>query len=126
MTTMRDISQPLVWTLDEALAQIRALQPVVRPLGFHLALAGGVLNKGESRKDLDVVVLPLAGFAEGVNPDYDGLRLALWRTWGPMTDIGADIPPEYEGPHPYRNKWKFQNGGRRVDVFVVEQKEREE
>jgi hypothetical protein len=49
------------WTLTNALATIRAFQFKALQLGYHLALAGGVLNKGQSEKDLDIVVLPLDG-----------------------------------------------------------------
>jgi len=47
------------WTLDEALPIIRSLQPHTRKFGYHLTLGGGVLNTGESKKDLDLFFLPL-------------------------------------------------------------------
>ncbi len=45
------------WTLPAALTLIRDLQPVVFAEDFYLALAGGVLNRGESRNDLDLVAV---------------------------------------------------------------------
>ena len=47
------------WYLEEALQIIRMLQPSARSCGYHLALAGGVLNTGSSSNDLDIIVLPL-------------------------------------------------------------------
>ena len=46
-----------MWTLQEALQLIRDLQPQLKPLHYHVALGGGVLNKGTSQKDLDLYLL---------------------------------------------------------------------
>jgi hypothetical protein len=46
------------WTLENSVELIRILQPLAHQHGYHLALAGGILNKGYSEKDLDVVALP--------------------------------------------------------------------
>lgn len=51
--------QNVKWTLTEALALVRDLQPISREYGYHLTLGGGVLNKGYSVKDLDLWWLPL-------------------------------------------------------------------
>ena len=47
-----------MWTLETALAFIREHQPKVAPLGYYLALGGGVLNTGSSVNDLDIVAVP--------------------------------------------------------------------
>lgn len=46
------------WTLENSVELIRILQPLAHKHGYHLALAGGILNRGYSDKDLDVVALP--------------------------------------------------------------------
>lgn len=48
----------VVWKLEEALSFIRSWQPIFMEAGFYLALAGGVLNKGFSTSDLDLVAMP--------------------------------------------------------------------
>ena len=48
----------MIWTLDSALQLIRNLQPGCEERGWYLALAGGVLNKGHSTGDLDLVAMP--------------------------------------------------------------------
>lgn len=50
-----------LWTLDEALALVRLWQPSAHVAGWHLALAGGVLNHGISTHDLDIVVMKFRG-----------------------------------------------------------------
>ena len=47
-----------LWTLDEAIKLVRELEEVVKPVGYHCALGGSVLMRGESKKDLDIFVYP--------------------------------------------------------------------
>lgn len=43
-------------TLDQAVEVCRRIEEVISPLGAHCGLTGSCLYKGESKKDLDVVV----------------------------------------------------------------------
>jgi hypothetical protein len=47
------------WNLVEALEFVQELSPIAARAGYALALAGSVLTKGRSRKDLDLIVFPL-------------------------------------------------------------------
>lgn len=47
------------WNLEDALSFIRTQQPLCMQAGYYLALAGGVLNKGKSLNDLDLVAMPM-------------------------------------------------------------------
>jgi len=124
-----------VWKLDEALKIIRNLQPETRKFGYHLCLGGGVLNKGESNKDLDLVFVPLDN-GKPSNPDglleYLGV---LWGTWytfsmpdehitgiqpvGPQPpDIEPYEPSETTSVYKYKVKFFF-DGSDRIDVFIM-------
>ena len=46
------------WDIVEALMLIRHLQSPCMSAGYYLALGGGVLNKGWSSNDLDLVAVP--------------------------------------------------------------------
>ena len=48
-----------MWRFPEAIDLIVRVQPTAHANGYHLGLAGGVLNKGQSDKDLDVMIMPL-------------------------------------------------------------------
>jgi hypothetical protein len=50
------MSKPIRWTLEQGVEFIRKLEPVVESLGYHVGLTGGVLYRGNSTKDLDVIV----------------------------------------------------------------------
>lgn len=47
-----------MWTIEEALTLIRNNQQACMKSGYYIALAGGVLNKGYSVSDLDLLLMP--------------------------------------------------------------------
>ena len=87
------------WTLEEGLRLVRALQPSTRQYGYHLALGGGVLNKGESEKDLDLYFLPLNN-PKVAKDNPEGLVKWLIGLWGDPEPIGANYEEEPENPIP--------------------------
>ena len=100
-----------MWTLQEALQLIRDLQPQLKPLHYHVALGGGVLNKGTSQKDLDLYLLRFDNDDDGeAAPLLDLLRVK----WGPAKAIGE---AKYESTN-WQHKLWFSLLGRRIDVFV--------
>jgi hypothetical protein len=123
------------WTLDEGLDLSRALQPVTRKYGYHLTLGGGVLNKGESNKDLDLFFLPMDSTKPDA-PKTDPAGLIEWLDglWGVGGYIGGKVDPTteeqrlhmalpvYEGlkDSPYWTKRKYNYHGLRIDVFLME------
>ncbi len=63
-----------MWTLDSALYFIRYLYSHIPNNTWHLALGGGVLLRGESNHDLDIVVLP---HNTTIEADFSALTTAL-------------------------------------------------
>lgn len=112
----------MTWVLDEVMELIRDLQPKVRLLGYHIALGGGVLNNGQSDKDLDLYFLPI--YDDNAR-DSDGVIELLNTKWGLRAPLGGRVPateaeylPEsltiYTG-----GQFTYAPGGRRIDVFVA-------
>lgn len=99
-----------MWTLGEGLVFCRLLQPMLRPIGYHLTLGGGVLNVGYSRKDLDLFLLPLKS--------TDSNPTAVFDTLSP---IFGDAAPVGKGEYD-SDSWKvamyYIVGGKRIDVFI--------
>lgn len=60
------------WTLVRAVKEIAKWQPAADKVGFYLTLAGGVLNKGYSDHDLDLVAVQRAEC-----PDTTGWNLQV-------------------------------------------------
>lgn len=60
---------------------------MTRQFGYHLALGGGVLNTGESKKDLDLYFLPMGGFDNKKQHNPDKMLKALEAIWGPGESI---------------------------------------
>lgn len=46
------------WTFEEALRFVRTLEKHLALAGYHVAMAGSVLEKGHSTNDLDLVLFP--------------------------------------------------------------------
>ena len=103
-----------MWTLEEGLAVIRTIQPYIHTLGYHVALAGGVLNIGHSLKDLDLVFLPLTNEKK---PELAELVTTMVSMWGTPHDNITDPEPcvslRYQASH------VREEDGKRIDVFVV-------
>ena len=98
-----------MWTLDEALALVRSLQPLANREGYHIALGGGVLNKGLSFHDVDLYFLPMDGREKG---EMLGVLIDYFKS--PPRPLGAqDYPDDAFGI-----KVAFYIGGKRVDVFI--------
>jgi hypothetical protein len=48
----------IMWTREEAFLVIEKLEPKLADVGTHVALAGSVACRGESDKDLDLIIYP--------------------------------------------------------------------
>jgi hypothetical protein len=118
------------WYLADALLTIRQLQALVWPMGYHVALGGGVLNHGYSDKDLDLYVLPL-GSVLAQNPDdvLEALNKHFERI-GVSYEGDAESVQEFEKAHGVgswdRNSYfahsvcYFLDSGKKIDVFIVD------
>lgn len=99
-----------MWDLHDALKIIRETQETAKGFGFHISLAGGVLNKGFSENDLDLLFIPLSG--HDIVKDYRGLEQSLEIGWG---------VPEYFGyseeDNPYKTGLRFVGTGSKVHPF---------
>jgi hypothetical protein len=116
--------QKVVWTLEQGLKLLRFLQPKVRQFNYHVAIGGGVVNRGFSTKDLDLYFLPLLNSSEAT--DMAGLIFFLDEQLGPREAIGPgfEITDNYEvtqNDHLFEGgKWKFNyKGKKRIDCFIA-------
>lgn len=106
-----------MWSMDAALAFIRELQPALHSRLYHVAMGGGVLNKGFSEKDLDLYLFPFD------NAVYEPILPYLEELWGPSTPLSSEINREERGyPQDMNFKTKvkfFLMDGRRIDLFIT-------
>ena len=50
--------EPTRITLEEAISVCREIEERLKPIGYHCGLTGSTLYKGESFKDIDIIVYP--------------------------------------------------------------------
>lgn len=110
-----------VWTLEEAVPLLKELREVTTKVGFAVALAGSILYRGTSTKDLDIVVFPLRVEDPQAELDLTALKEALeefglcpvlsreavtqgWRKQGSLDTKHVEV-------------WQYQ--GRRVDLLFL-------
>lgn len=105
-----------MWTLEEALRFVRELQTgVATPNGFHLALGGGVLNNGDSNKDLDLYFLPRLGESNNRTALLTDLRQRVTDE----QEIGSGGEDNGQGIYSYKSQFKL--GTKRIDIFIVKE-----
>jgi hypothetical protein len=105
-----------MWTLKEALTLVRTLQPKLWQRSYHMALGGGVLNRGDSHKDLDLYIFPFNG-----EIDLAPILPFLESEWGPSEVIGNE-QPNYPPDVNFQRRQKFFIGEHkdvRIDVFIL-------
>jgi hypothetical protein len=109
----------VVWTMPEALALIRQIQGSLRPFGFHVALAGGVLNTDQSFKDLDLIFVPLTNEEAPAVDRLISFLMSLPEFAGLDTEDNGGTS---HSPNPYspdREQYCCNRHGKRIDVFIV-------
>jgi hypothetical protein len=114
MAIQKPVEKPIIWTLEEALPLIREWQPIAKSCGFHLALGGGVLNTGKSRKDLDLYFLPLTN--SGVEPNHEAMLEMIESMWAKMEPF-SDYHNLDDGVYTFQGKTTYN--GKRIDVWIL-------
>lgn len=117
------MTKPL-WTLTEALPVIWRMAEPLKAAGAWVSLGGGALNKGQSFKDLDLIIAPLhyevrrqgvvqalwdLGFHQAPRPEKDPETLEAL--------LEKDLEVPYELTTPGREVWVYEYQGKRVDLF---------
>lgn len=114
------VTKKPLWTLEQALIVVRFLQPLIRTAHYHLALGGGIINAGQSNKDIDLYFLPLENLPDNKEAEpqakMKGLLDAIYGEGQPL------IHAEYGEPGPnsvYQYKLTYTINDKRADVFIL-------
>lgn len=106
------------WDIVLAIAAIREVEALVRPLGLFTSLTGGVLYKGHSTKDLDIGFALLGGLV--CDFPHASLREALesigWKRLRTAAEIASFRAEKGEVVTNCVATWVTEEN-RRVDVF---------
>lgn len=111
------------WSLDEIGPLIVGLRAELVPLGWDVGLTGGVLYKGASNKDLDIILYPRkkdktwwARQQLCIEGARRGLRRSGW-VFSRQMLYGYSAQDEHND-HKYVEEWRTPDN-RRVDVFFL-------
>jgi hypothetical protein len=106
-----------MWTLEQAITEIRSLEPKLAAIGFHCALNGSVLYRGESQKDLDLIVYPhTKNICESTNfePCKEVLRLHFQSAF--IKDCGSASQLRDDK----QVAWVTDGNNKRIDIFFLD------
>lgn len=108
---------PCMWTFASAHNLIQTIQPVLMEHGWFVALAGGVLNHGQSEHDLDLVAVPMK--AQLAN--LEDLQLALLKCGFALTHCVTQMREHWEAKGSPDTKYVevYSIQGKRVDIIVA-------
>lgn len=98
-----------MWTYQEALPVLKALEEKLIPIGAHASMGGSVLFKGESKKDLDVVIYPHNPLRQ---PHENKIRKTI------MDHFGGEWMEEDDDIYA-RLVLRLLTQGKRIDFFLM-------
>lgn len=114
--TDRPCGLPVLWTLDDALPVVRSLNIALSEVGWCVALGGGVLNKGWSYHDLDLVLVPFDSTkAHRKEVDLVLLSEPGWVRTHRVEEMHANWRSRGLKDRKHVEAWQY--GGRRVDFI---------
>lgn len=107
-----------MWTRENVLELIVTLEQALAPIGYHIALAGSVLVRGQSPHDLDVLIFP----HDSTIQNKDAVRRALGNIGWARTHSSAQMLEHWRSKGSQDCKfvevWR-DNCNRRIDIIYV-------
>ena len=101
-----------IWTIEQACDFCTNLHNYLVTFGYDVGLAGGILLRGESNKDIDIIIYPLKKISSDFNAMYQSLpNFGLKFVRLPNNNFG------YQDDGKRVEIWDFQD--KRVDLFFL-------
>ena len=109
------------WTLEDGLDMARQLRRVAAGYGWHVAIGGGVVHRGWSNKDLDLVMFPHDSTRETFNTRMIGdigsiLSKSGWELYRTVGEMHSYWETKGSKDRKWVEVWKTPDG-KRVDLI---------
>lgn len=105
------------WTLAEAVVFAQHLQPFVVGEGYHVGILGSVLTKGESQKDLDILLYPHTTAMVDLEALYEAMEEAGMHRIVPFANVCRVRAQVDSFDTKHVEVWEHRM--RRIDVFFL-------
>jgi hypothetical protein len=112
---MSEQSKLPVWVLPDAIELARLVEPKAAECGWHVALGGGVLMRGASDKDVDLILYPHKTADKSRKDPFDFVTYRLREVAG-----FEPADPEFRDHSEYNDTkpvFSVTFKGRRVDLI---------
>ena len=106
----------VVWRLDEAVEFVSRLAKKLRDVNYHVGITGGVLHRGLSHNDLDIIIYP-ASTAEMSQDDVEKILRRLGTRIYDRKHVRDTWAAQGSRDEKHVEVWEF--GGKRVDIFFL-------
>lgn len=107
----------IVWTLSDALELCGVIEKVISKIGFHVGLRGGVLMRGKSDHDLDLIIYPHDSTVCRAKLLYDELRVMGLDRQKTVAECHAGW--RLRGSSDKKNVEIWTTGERVIDIFYA-------
>ena len=111
-----------MWSFGTGLSTVRQVEEILEPIGWHAALAGGVMKRGRSEHDLDIIIYPHCRRRGGsARPNIRLVRRALLRAGWTQGMSRDALTCKWRSRGSLDDKWVevWFTKGRRVDLIVL-------
>lgn len=108
------MSEPIIWNIEQGLTYIREIEQQSFDLHYNLSLGGGVMVRGQSSHDLDIICTPANGTFDADANTYNNFI-----TWLGTLARAEGSPLEVGWWNGTTKKACFNDRyGRKIDWFV--------
>lgn len=108
----------MMWSLTEAVNFMKLLDPYLKKVGYHAAIAGSVITKGESDHDLDLVVYPNDTTMQNRIELRDALNASGLKLKHDLKTVRKSWARKGSHDQKHVEVWEDLDG-RRIDVFLL-------
>lgn len=106
-----------MWTLEEALTVVRNIDPILKPKGWFVGISGGVLLKGSSVHDLDLLFVPMDNVDKCIACLHKCLVDFSWKIIRTKEEMQEGWRAKGLRDNKHVEHWEFNN--KRIDVIIV-------
>lgn len=105
-----------MWTLQDGILMLSALEPKLKELNAHCGLTGSVLYRGNSIKDLDVIIYPRHKNQKDhwIKKDIKGFLVKFFES-----DKMNDCTSKSQDRDDKKVCWLTTKTGKRIDFFFL-------
>jgi hypothetical protein len=107
------------WTIAEGIDECKKLESFLIPHGFHCALGGSVLHRGQSFSDLDIFIYPHKTYGAKSSVEVIRMLRDFYNTELKQAVHDGNSASFADDQRDGKEVWYCREDGQRIDFFLV-------